>query len=53
MGVLSDGSYGIPAGLVSSFPVRCKNFTYEIVKGFELSEFCQEKISITVKELQA
>jgi len=28
MGVVSDGSYGIPAGLWSSFPVRCKNFGY-------------------------
>ncbi len=37
---------------MSSFPVRCKNFTYEIVKDFELSEFCKEKIAITVKELQ-
>ena len=52
MGVYSDGSYGVPAGLMSSFPVRCKNFTYEIVKDFELSEFCKEKIAITVKELQ-
>lgn len=41
MGVFSDGSYGIPQGLVSSFPVRCKNFTYEIVKDYELSEFCK------------
>ena len=52
MGVFSDGSYGIATGLMSSFPVRCKNFTYEIVKDFELSEFCKEKIAITVKELQ-
>jgi len=34
MGVVSDGSYGIPAGIWSSFPVKCsKNFNYEIVKG--------------------
>jgi malate dehydrogenase len=52
MGVVSDGSYGVPEGLISSFPVRCKDFGYEIVKGFELSEFCKEKISVSVKELQ-
>ncbi len=52
MGVFSDGSYGIAGGLMSSFPVRCKNFGYEIVKDLELSEFCREKIAITVKELQ-
>lgn len=33
MGVVSNGDFGIPKGLWSSFPVRCKNFTFEIVKG--------------------
>ena len=33
MGVVSDGSYGIPKGLFSSFPVKCKNFEWQIVKG--------------------
>jgi len=37
MGVVSDGSYGIPKGLFASFPVRCKNFEWEIVKGVNLS----------------
>jgi malate dehydrogenase len=32
MGVVSEGDYGIPKGLWTSLPVRCKNFTYEIVK---------------------
>lgn len=49
MGVVSDGSYGIPKGLWSSFPVKCKNFSYEIVQGYNLSEFCKGQISITSK----
>ena len=49
MGVRSEGDYGIPEGLWSSFPVRCKNFTYEIVKGLPLSEFCQSRIAVSVK----
>jgi len=32
-GIVSDGSYGIPEGLVFSFPVKTKNFDYEIVHG--------------------
>lgn len=52
MGVVSDGSYNVPKGLFSSFPVRCKNFEWEIVQGVNLSEFCRDKIKITVNELQ-
>jgi malate dehydrogenase len=52
MGVVSEGDYGIPKGIWSSFPVRCKNFTYEIIKDFPISEFCKGKIAETVKELQ-
>lgn len=37
MGVVSEGDYGITKGIWSSFPVRCKNFTYEIVKDVPLS----------------
>ena len=51
MGVISKGDYGIPEGLWTSLPVRCKNFKWEVVKDFELSEYCKEKIAITVKEL--
>ena len=53
MGVRSDGSYGVPEGLWTSFPVKCKNGTYSIVKDFQLSEFCKQKIAITVQELQS
>lgn len=52
MGVVSDGSYGIPKGLFSSFPVICKNFEWEIVKGVKLSEFCKSKIKTTTDELE-
>ena len=52
MGVVSDGSYGIQKGLFSSFPVRCKNFEWEIVQGVDLSEFCRQKIKITTNELE-
>jgi malate dehydrogenase len=45
MGVVSEGDYGIPEGIWSSFPVRCKDFKYEIIKDYPLSKFCQEKIA--------
>jgi malate dehydrogenase len=51
MGVQSEGDYGVPKGIWCSFPVKCKNFKYEIVKDIPLSEFCHSKIAITVKEL--
>ncbi len=52
MGVPSDGSYGIPKGLIFSFPVICKNGDYEIVKGLEIDEFGQSKIDATQAELE-
>jgi malate/lactate dehydrogenase len=39
MGVPSDGSYGIPEGLMYSFPVTCKDGDYSIVQGLEIDEF--------------
>jgi malate dehydrogenase len=51
MAVPSDGSYGVPEGLISSFPVRTKNGEYEIVQGLEVPEFSQERIDATVAEL--
>jgi malate dehydrogenase len=51
--VPSDGSYGIPEGLMFSFPVRSKGHAqWEIVKGLELAPFSKEKIAATMKELQ-
>ncbi|MBA3328087.1 MAG: malate dehydrogenase [Solirubrobacterales bacterium] len=51
MAVPSDGSYGVPEGIVSSFPVRCKDGTYEIDPGLEIGDFARAKIDATVKEL--
>ena len=47
----SDGSYGVPEGLISSFPVTCKDGKYEIVQGLDLNDFSKKKIAATVDEL--
>ena len=52
MGVPSDGSYGIPEGIVFGFPVTCANGEYQIVQGLEIDEFSQERINKTLKELE-
>lgn len=52
MAVVSDGSYGVPEGLVFSFPCTCKDGEYSIVQGIELSDFAKEKLRITTEELQ-
>lgn len=53
MGVPSDGSYGIEAGLIYSFPVQIKpDHTYTIVQGLDINDFAREKMDITMKELQ-
>ncbi|MFT4035477.1 MAG: malate dehydrogenase [Patulibacter sp.] len=50
----SDGSYGVPEGLISSFPVTVTpGGEWEIVQGLEIPEFAQEKIDATVAELEA
>jgi len=51
MSVPSDGSYGVPEGLISSFPCTCANGTYEIVKGLDINEFSRAKIDASVNEL--
>jgi len=51
MGVPSDGSYGIPEGLVFGFPCICAGGKYEIVKGVEHGDFAKGKIAATQKEL--
>ncbi|EHR61296.1 malate dehydrogenase [Saccharomonospora cyanea] len=51
MGVPSDGSYGVPEGLISSFPVVCKNGSYEIVQGLEINDFSRARIDASVAEL--
>jgi malate dehydrogenase len=51
MAVPSDGSYGVPEGIISSFPVRTANGEYEIVQGLDVPEFSQQRIDKTVQEL--
>jgi malate dehydrogenase len=51
MGIPSDGSYGVPEGLISSFPVTCKDGRYEIVQGLEINDFSRELIDASVAEL--
>ena len=51
MAIPSDGSYGIPEGVVYSYPVTCKGGRYSIVKGLDISEFSREKMQATFKEL--
>jgi malate dehydrogenase len=51
MGIPSDGSYGVPEGLISSFPVVCKDGKYEIVQGLEIDEFSRQRIDASVAEL--
>jgi malate dehydrogenase len=51
MGVPSDGSYGIPEGLICGFPCICTNGQYEIVQGLELDDFSRAKIDLSVAEL--
>lgn len=52
MAVTSDGSYGVPEGLICSFPVRCPgDGSYEIVQGIEVNEFGRTRIQKSIDEL--
>ncbi len=51
MGVASDGSYGVPEGLICGFPCTCEGGKYKIVQGLELSDFSREKVDASVAEL--
>lgn len=51
MAVPSDGSYGVPEGIISSFPCVVKDGKYEIVQGLELNDFSRAKIDASVAEL--
>ncbi|WP_067692017.1 malate dehydrogenase [Nocardia jejuensis] len=53
MAVPSDGSYGVPEGLISSFPVTCEGGRYSIVQGLEVDEFSRARIDLSVAELEA
>jgi malate dehydrogenase len=49
--VVSDGSYGVPEGLISSFPVVARDGRYEIVQGLVIDDFSRERIDASVAEL--
>jgi malate dehydrogenase len=51
MAIPSDGSYGVPEGLISSFPVTTSDGTYSIVQGLDLETFSRERIDKSVGEL--
>lgn len=51
MAVPSDGSYGVPEGIVSSFPVTTAGGEYTIVQGLEINEFSRSRIDASVAEL--
>jgi malate dehydrogenase len=51
MAIPSDGSYGVPEGLISSFPCTCRDGRYEIVQGLEIDDFSRERIDRSVGEL--
>ncbi|MCT2171257.1 MULTISPECIES: malate dehydrogenase [Kocuria] len=53
MSVDSDGSYGVPEGLVSSFPVTTSGGDWSIVQGLEISEFSRARIDASVAELES
>jgi malate dehydrogenase len=50
--VVSDGSYGVTEGLISSFPVVSKDGRFEIVRGLEIDAFSRERIDASVAELR-
>ena len=51
MAVVSDGSYGVPDGLISSFPVTCAGGSWEIVQGLEIDDFSRARIDASAAEL--
>jgi len=51
MGIESDGSYGIPAGMIYGFPVTTENGEYKIVQGLEIDEFSRDRMNFTLNEL--
>jgi len=51
MGVPSDGSYGIAAGVIYGYPVTCKDGKYQIVQGLAINEFSRARMDATLKEL--
>jgi malate dehydrogenase len=52
MGVWTSGQYGVEEGLICSLPCRCSGGDYTVEEGFEVNDFAQSKIDITVNELK-
>jgi malate dehydrogenase len=53
MGIASDGQYGIPADTMFGFPVTTENGEYKLIEGLPIDAFSQERINLTLAELQA
>jgi malate dehydrogenase len=51
MAIPSDGSYGVPEGIISSFPCVCKDGKYSIVQGLDIDDFSRSRIDASVAEL--
>jgi malate dehydrogenase len=51
MAIPSDGSYGVPEGIISSFPCICKDGTYSIVQGLDIDDFSRARIDASAAEL--
>ena len=51
MGIPSDGSYGIPEGVIYSYPVVCRGGKYDIVQGLAIDDFSRARMTATHKEL--
>jgi malate dehydrogenase len=51
MAVASDGSYGIPEGVIYSYPVTCRNGEYSIVQGLSIGDFSRDRMQATHREL--
>jgi malate dehydrogenase len=51
VGMVSDGSYGVPEGLIAGFPARSVNGSWQIVQGLEIDEFSRTRIDASVAEL--
>lgn len=52
MGIPSDGSYGIPEGVIYGVPVTCENGEYTRVEGLEIDDFSRERMNVTLQELE-
>jgi malate dehydrogenase len=50
--IVSDGSYGVPEGLISSFPVVSRDGRWEVVQGLDIDDFSRARIDASVRELE-